>query len=60
MSRLEDLIDFARNEPQSHQDMVEQILLMTEEELDILDSTLITVSAARTEAGLLIKKRRVH
>ncbi len=64
MNTLSDLIDFARSEPQSHQDMVEQFLLCTEEELEIFDRAFIGLSGARIEAAMLRKryekKRGVH
>jgi hypothetical protein len=62
MTKLEDLIDFARVEPQSHQDMVEMILLMDDTELEIFDRALIGLSGARIEAGMLKTRyeRGVH
>jgi hypothetical protein len=56
--RLDSLIDFAKLEPQSHQDMVEQFLLCNEDELKSFDYAFIGLSAARIEAGMRLEKMR--
>ena len=61
---IEDLIDFAWNEPQSHDDMVEQFMLMTEDEMEDFDEVLIALASARIDAGmrrkLFARKGGVH
>ena len=61
---IEDLIDFAKHEPQCHQDMVEQFLLCTKDELMAFDLAFIGLAGARIEAEMLRKmyetKRGIH
>jgi hypothetical protein len=58
MTKLDDLIDFAKAEPRSLQDMVEQMLLMTDKEWEILSRAIIGLSTARIEADMIRSKHK--